>query len=140
MKTVYVAGPYSRGDVARNVRNAIDLQEYLFCKNFHVYNPLMTHFNHMVHRRPYEFWMKEDFFWLTKCDALVRIRGESSGADREVQEALKMKMPVGEFLGFNAAGLNALDQWLSTLSRQTPAEVAAWTMKLKDVGNVKEVK
>jgi hypothetical protein len=115
MKTVYVAGPYSKGDCARNVRNAIDLQEYLYCKGFHVYNPLLTHFVHMVHHRPYAFWLKEDMYWLSKCDALVRIQGESSGADGEVQEAIKLKIPVGEFLGFSAAGLSALDKWLETL-------------------------
>ena len=115
MKTIYIAAPYTQGDTAWNVRRAIDLEEYLFNKGYHVFNPLLTHFVHMIHARPYEFWLKEDLYWLEKCDAIVRIQGPSNGADREVVAATHLGMPVGEFTGFSAAGLNALDDWLSKL-------------------------
>jgi hypothetical protein len=94
MKTVYVAGPYTKGDVAVNVRNAIELQSFLYDEGFHVFNPLLTHFVHLVFPREYGFWLKEDLAWLKKCDILVRLPGESSGAEGEIAEAEKLGIPV----------------------------------------------
>jgi hypothetical protein len=37
--------------------------------------------------------------WLAKCDAVLRITGESPGADREVKEAMRLNIPV--YLGID---------------------------------------
>ena len=89
MKKVYIASPYTLGDVAQNVRFQIDIADILIEDGFAPYVPLNTHFQHMVHPRRYEQWLALDFEWIKSCDYLLRMGGESSGADREVEFALK---------------------------------------------------
>ena len=48
----------------------------------------------MVHPEDYETWMKLDFIWVESCDALLRLPGESPGADREVKHAITLGIPV----------------------------------------------
>ncbi len=83
-KIVYVAGPYTKGDVAVNVRNMILVCNQVMDKGFIPYCPLLTHFWHLITPKKYEEWMKYDEVWLGKCDCLLRMPGDSSGADREV--------------------------------------------------------
>jgi len=87
---VYIAGPYTHGDVAVNVRNAIDAAEVLFSSGFVPYVPHLTHFWHMIHHRPYEDWLSLDNEWLPCCDCVFRLAGESSGADAETELAFKL--------------------------------------------------
>ena len=100
MRRIYIAGPYTHGDVAVNVRNALDVASRLLDDGFAPYVPHLTHFLHMVHPHSYEEWLALDLAWLTVCDGLVRLDGESPGADREVAEAHRLGIPV--FLGVNA--------------------------------------
>lgn len=94
MKKIYVAGPYTKGDVAVNVRNAILAAHILYNAGFYPFVPHLTHFWHMVCPRPYEDWLDLDNAFLPHCDALLRLPGESSGADKEVALAEKLGMPV----------------------------------------------
>lgn len=112
MKSIYIAGPYSKGDVAVNVRNSMVLQSRLYDWGFHVYNPLLTHFVHLHDPRSYEFWLKEDLVWLAKCDALVRLPGESSGAELEIVEAEKLGIEVYRMDNLNILASDAFTDWL----------------------------
>lgn len=94
MKKVYIAGPYTKGDVAINVRNAFEAASGLADLGFAPFVPHSTHFWHMVFPRPYEFWMQLDFQFLPCCDFLLRLPGESSGGDREVELAQSLRIPV----------------------------------------------
>ncbi len=94
MKRVYVAGPYTKGDVAVNVRNAIAAANELLDAGFYPYLPHLTHFWHLVCPREYEDWMRLDLEFLPQCEALLRLPGESSGADREVDHAMTLGIPV----------------------------------------------
>lgn len=94
MKTIYVAGPYTKVDPALNVRIAIDAAQILLQKGYYPFVPHLTHFWHMIHFVNYEKWMDYDFVWLSKCDALLRLPGESPGADREVEFATKNNITV----------------------------------------------
>lgn len=91
---VYVAGPYTKGDVALNVRKAIEAANELYDNGMFPYVPHLTHFWHLVQWRPYEDWLKLDLVWLRMSDAVLRLSGESSGADKEVEEAKRLGMPV----------------------------------------------
>ena len=93
-KKVYVAGPYTKGDQAVNVRTAIMAANRLMDEGHHPYTPHLTHFHHLLFPRRYEDWMELDFAFLRHCDALLRLPGESSGADREVALADKLGIPV----------------------------------------------
>lgn len=84
---IYIAGPYSKGDVALNVKAAIYAGDYVARLGHIPFIPHLTHFWHLIISHEYEFWMKQDLYWLEMCDALLRLDGESSGADREVENA-----------------------------------------------------
>ena len=94
MIKVYIASPYTKGDVAVNVKAQLDAADELMNEGFAPFAPLYSHFQHMAHPRPYEDWMKIDFEWVTVCDCLLRLPGESSGADREVELAESLNIPV----------------------------------------------
>lgn len=91
---IYVAGPYTKGDVAQNVRNAIAAGNQLALCGHVPFIPHLTHFWHMLHPRPWQFWMVQDLEWLKQCEALVRLPGESVGADREVETAKALGLRI----------------------------------------------
>lgn len=94
MKFVYVASPYTKGDVAVNVRNNIEAANRLAELGFVPFVPLLTHFWHMMFPHPYEFWCEQDMEWLERCDCILRLPGESRGADVEVERACELGLPV----------------------------------------------
>lgn len=91
---VYVAGPYTKGDVVVNVRNAVLAGDELFEAGHTPYVPHLTHLWHTIRPRPWEDWLRLDLQWIEQCDALVRLAGESAGADCEVAHAVKLGIPV----------------------------------------------
>lgn len=91
---VYVAGPYTHGDVAINVRNAYEAASRLADLGFAPFVPHATHFWHMLFPRPYEFWLELDNQFLPLCQAVLRLPGQSSGADKEVALAKTLNIPV----------------------------------------------
>lgn len=94
MKRVYIASPYTIGDVAVNVRNQLEMAHILMDMGFCPIVPLFTHFQHMVYPRPYEDWLAIDLCKIEVCDFLLRLPGESKGADMEVEHAKKLGIPV----------------------------------------------
>ena len=80
---VYIAGPYTDGDVAINVRKAFAVANDLADNGFAPFVPHYTHFWHMLFPRPYEFWLNLDREYLRSCDCVFRIEGNSRGADEE---------------------------------------------------------
>ncbi len=101
---VYIASPYTKGDTAVNVKTQMDFASLLMLHNFAPFWPLHSHFLHMMHPQPYEKWLEWDFEWVLACDALVRLPGESPGADEEVKVAKRAGIPVFE-------GMYDLLQW-----------------------------
>lgn len=91
---VYIASPYTKGDVAVNVKRQLDCFAELMDLGFAPHAPLYSHFQHMTHPRPYEKWLELDLEWVSVCDCLLRLEGESSGADREVEFAESKGIPV----------------------------------------------
>lgn len=88
MIKVYIASPYTKGDVAINVKRQLDCANDLINYGFVPFAPLYSHFQHMAHPRPYEDWIKIDLEWIKVCNCLLRLDGSSDGADREVEFAL----------------------------------------------------
>ena len=93
---IYIAGPYTKGDTALNVRRSIMEQDYIEDTLGHMaYNPLLSHFQHLI--VPHEdvnYWDEKDIRWLKECNAILRLPGESVGADREVAIARDLGMEV----------------------------------------------
>lgn len=91
---VYVAGPYTKGDVVLNVREAVRVSDELLKLGYAPYVPHLSHFWHMLFPHEYQVWLDLDNEWVTCCDVLLRIPGESSGADKEVALAESLGLPV----------------------------------------------
>ena len=91
---VYIASPYTIGDTAVNVRRQIDVADIIMDMGLLPFAPLMSHFHHIIHPRSYENWLEWDFEWLASCDFVLRLSGESKGADMEVAKAIELGIPV----------------------------------------------
>jgi hypothetical protein len=92
---IYIAGPYSDPDPVLNTRRAIDAGMEVFDSGVAV--PLIPHLTllaHLVDPRPVEQWYRLDLGQLEHCSALLRLSGESSGADKEVDRARELVLPV----------------------------------------------
>lgn len=91
---VYIAAPYTQGDVALNVHTVLMVANQLVELGHTPYIPHLTHFWHLVSPKPKEFWLEYDKKFLCLCDCLLRLPGESQGADEEVEEANSLGMKV----------------------------------------------
>ena len=92
--SVYIASPYTLGDVAKNVHKQMQVADALIEHGFFPFVPLYSHFQHMCFPREYVEWIRLDNFWVEKCDCILRLTGESKGADEEVRLAEKNGIPV----------------------------------------------
>lgn len=93
-KLIYVAGPYSKGDIARNIKQAIDVGDKLLELGYIPLVPHLTHFWHIISPKPWDVWLEIDQAILPLCDCVLRLDGESEGADMEVELAQKLNKPV----------------------------------------------
>lgn len=91
---VYVAGPYTSGDPAVNTRTAMLAGIALIEAGHYPFIPHLFHFLHFLSPQEYHVWTDQDFAWLPDCHALIRLPGESSGADAEVKVAEQLNIPV----------------------------------------------
>ncbi len=96
---VYIAAPYTKGDVEQNVKTAIACADALCELGFDPYIPHLSHFWHLVSPKPVSFWYNYDLNWLELCDALLRLPGESLGAEAEVIRAKELCIPVYYSIG-----------------------------------------
>lgn len=80
---IYVAGPYTTGNTITNVRRAILAGEKLRQLGHTPYIPHMNMLWELLSPQSYDFWLELDMEWLAECDAVLRLSGESPGADLE---------------------------------------------------------
>ncbi len=102
---VYIASPYTKGDVAINVKASMDMFHELMDTGIVIpFTPLTSHYLHIHKPRPYQDWINYDLWLLDRFNAVLRIdaickelnyrQSESSGADGEVDKANKLGIPV----------------------------------------------
>ena len=84
---IYIAAPYTKGDVVLNIRRVIQAADALVAMGHTPLIPHLTHFWHLISPKSHEFWLSYDLELLDFCDALLRLDGESAGADKEVEYA-----------------------------------------------------
>ena len=95
---VYIAGPYS-SDPVQGTRDAITAGNNVLLSGDTPFIPHLTMFWDLLRPQPYETWLAYDMEWLRCCDALIRLAGESSGADLEEAEALKLGLRIFHGMG-----------------------------------------
>lgn len=91
---VYVAAPYTHPDPVENTRRAILAGDALLAAG---HTPFVPHLNlawNLVSPKPPATWYALDLAWLAVCEAVLRLPGESFGADVEVSEANRLGIPV----------------------------------------------
>ena len=90
----YVAGPYSNGNVAANVRKAVKAGIELIEAGHAPYIPHLSHYIELQSKQDYDVWMEVGLKWLMVSDAMIRLSGESSGADVEALFAKTHEIPI----------------------------------------------
>ena len=102
---VYVGGPYSGRDahgnqgymiIEQNILNARAAMKQLIEHGYGVFCP-HTHSAHFEVITPHvdiDYWYELDIHFLYACQAFLRLPGKSSGADNEIEECLKVQIPV----------------------------------------------
>jgi hypothetical protein len=93
---IYVAGPYTKGNCVLNVRRAVLAGIALAERGYTVYVPHCNMVWDLVCDTPktYDFILEQDIALLVRCDAVVRLSGESYGSDQEVKVACAASIPV----------------------------------------------
>jgi len=85
MIVVYIASPYTIGNTCENVSKHLHVADTLIGHGFCVIAPLLFHYIDIIHPRPKDVYMQIDFELIKRCDVLIRLEGESAGADEEIQ-------------------------------------------------------
>jgi hypothetical protein len=100
---VYIASPYTGGDVAMNTHFQCKIFDKLLGDGKVIpIAPLWSHFQHTVFPRPYTDWIEYDQSLLHLYDACLRLDAEitsadyyeSTGADAEVDTFQQLGRPV----------------------------------------------
>lgn len=92
---VYLAAPYTKGDPVSNTHEVCRQASRLVDTGLLV--PVIPHLNllwHAIEPRPVDFWYAYDLALLERCDAMLRLPGESPGADAEEDHASVSSIPV----------------------------------------------
>ena len=94
LKYVYIAGPYTNPDPVKNTHRVIVMANWLREFGFVPFVPHLTLFWHFILPHEIDYWYSYDIEWLKKCDCILRLSGESSGADKEVEIAKELGIPI----------------------------------------------
>jgi hypothetical protein len=94
---VYLAGPLTIGrpTMMHNVAEATQAFEYLRLQGVAGFCPHWSAFvAFCLPDASYEDWMDYNFAVIDRCDLLIRLPGQSQGADREWVYAARIGLPV----------------------------------------------
>lgn len=95
---VYISAPYSASP-QECVSRVIDVANQLIINGYTPLVPHLYHFIDQVHGHDYDTWMTMCLNLVMVSDAVLRLSGESKGADRETELAKHMEIPVYETIG-----------------------------------------
>ena len=91
---IYIASPYSIGNQADNVRQQVLVANKLLDMGYIPFCPCLMHLWHLITPKPQQDWINIGLAFLPRCDALLRLEGDSVGADLEVEEAKRLGLPI----------------------------------------------
>ena len=91
---IYISGPVTKGDRQHNFDQAADAQRVLLDAGFAPLNPMLTMALPYAWDVPHDDWVACDLEWVKKADAVLRLPGESPGADTEVAFAVQRGIRV----------------------------------------------
>jgi len=93
---VYIAGPVTKGIYVENMRQAIEAADVISERGHFPFTPHLFDLWALMSpvKKNQTFMFEQVSHWLQFCDIIVRLPGESSGADREVSMAYDKGIPV----------------------------------------------
>jgi hypothetical protein len=91
---LYISGPYSADPVLHTRITVLTATAIYQHTEFVPVIPHLSHFWHLITPLPYDNWLEIDLSILARCHAITRLPGESPGADRELQYAAQLELPV----------------------------------------------
>ena len=91
---IYISGPITRGDPIHNFHQAVSAQMELIQAGLAPLNPMLTMMMPGERMVRHHEWMEIDLPWVAVADAVLRLPGESEGADAEVAAAMDRGIPV----------------------------------------------
>lgn len=111
MKRIYIACPITKGDLLHNIKQADEAAGRLIKAGFAVFNPVLGVYQGgarialgddtfaYAKREGHQGidhgqWVGMDLAWIDVSDAVLRLPGESVGADTETHHADKKRIPV----------------------------------------------
>lgn len=95
-KRVYISGPLTLGNRNLNLFQAFEAHRQLIKAGFAPLNPMITMLCPFAPDVEHSEWLDCDLPWVEVCDVVVRLPGESKGADLETAHARLHGIPVFE--------------------------------------------
>jgi len=90
---IYIAAPYT-SNPEQNTQRVLKIANQLIEKGYTPVIPHLYHYLHLTFPHDYEIWQRLGWELLEGCDIVLRLGGESPGADQEVQHAHKHGITV----------------------------------------------
>jgi len=109
-RMIYLAGPYTHPDPVANTHKVARVGTIVY--ELTEWVPFIPHLSllwHMVTPRPEWHWYELDLHQMSHCDAIVRLPGASSGADREMEVAAAFGLDI---IAFESLPEEAQRAWL----------------------------
>lgn len=96
MKLIYLSGPITKGNRNQHFYRSCEAQRVLMAAGYAVVNPMLSIVMPSAWQAdmPHEQWLKMDLAIIERCDMIVRLPGESIGADMETDHAILRGLPV----------------------------------------------
>lgn len=92
---VYISGPITHGNRNLSFYQAAEAQLRLIATGeYAVFNPMLSMALFANNELTWDAWLSNDEAWIAKSDLVLRLPGESKGADREVLFADSLGIPV----------------------------------------------
>ena len=91
---VYIAGPMSGGDRLANLHQGLEAYRELIRRGYAPMCPMLSFLVNDVMPQDHATWMAVDLPWVAASDLVLRLPGESLGADQEVACATIHNIPV----------------------------------------------
>jgi hypothetical protein len=86
---VYISGPITKGDRVENFSQAARVQRELMSLGFAPLNPMLSMMHPSAWSIPHDQWIASDLPWVEASDYVLRLPGDSTGADEECEHARK---------------------------------------------------
>jgi hypothetical protein len=86
-KRIYISGPITKGNRSVSFFQAAEAQRRLMENGYAVLNPMLSIMHPDGNNIPYEDWIESDLAYVAVSDFVLRLPGESKGADIETKFA-----------------------------------------------------